>query len=78
AQSIRNLERHQFKNRQFRRPGDLQVHLFGTAVMSYADGVVKRDGDIFEIDVPVFGPPLRSMLVSEPTQSVAAAACRVL
>lgn len=74
--SIRNLEGHHFKHRPFRRPGDLHVHLFGTSVMSYSDGLRKRAGDIFEIDVPVFGPALRNTLVYEPAQAVTG--CRVL
>ncbi len=34
SHTISNLEFHHFKYRQFRRPGDLHVHFFGTATLS--------------------------------------------
>ena len=39
SHTISNLEHHHFKYPQFRRPGDLHVHFFGTATLSFADGV---------------------------------------
>ena len=36
---IANLEHHHFKYALFRRPGDVHVHFFGTATLSFADGV---------------------------------------
>lgn len=59
---IRNLEFHHFKYAQFRRPGDVHIHFFGTATLSYADGVATRPGDVFEISLPGFGRPLRNPL----------------
>ncbi len=62
SHTISNLEHHHFKYPQFRRPGDLHVHFFGTATLSFADGVTTREGDEFEIDTPAFGRPLRNSL----------------
>lgn len=58
SHSIANLEHHHFKYLQFRRPGDLHVHFFGTATLSFADGVRTRAGDHFEISMPYFGQAL--------------------
>ncbi len=60
--SLENLEYHHFKYAQFLRPGDVHVHFFGTATLSFADGIVTRPGDVFEIDVPAFGAPLRNAI----------------
>ncbi|SDK53492.1 AraD1 family protein [Billgrantia gudaonensis] len=62
AHSLANLEHHHFKYPGFRRPGDVHVHFFGTATLSFADGVQTRDDDRFEIDLPEFGRPLRNPL----------------
>ena len=56
--SLENLEYHHFKYAQFLRPGDVHVHFFGTATLSFADGVRVEPGDRFEIAVPEFGEPL--------------------
>ena len=60
--SIANLEHHHFKYPAFRRPGDIHVHLFGCPVLSFAAGVPTQAGDVFEIEVPAFGRPLRNTL----------------
>jgi hypothetical protein len=39
SHSISNLEHHHFKYPLFRRPGDVHVHCFGTATLSFSDGV---------------------------------------
>ncbi|WP_274423868.1 AraD1 family protein [Chelativorans sp. YIM 93263] len=62
SHSLRNLEHHHFKYSMFRRPGDLHAFFFGADVMSCAHGVKTKAGDRFEIDVPVFGRPLRNTL----------------
>ncbi|MCO6049933.1 GguC family protein [Mesorhizobium sp. RP14(2022)] len=62
SHAIANLEHHHFKYEVFRRPGDLHVHMFGTATLSFADGVKARDGDVFEIEAAEFGLPLRNPL----------------
>jgi len=62
SHSIDNLERHHFKYRLFRRPGDLHVHFFGTATLSVADGIKTAPGDAFEIEAKAFGRALVSPL----------------
>jgi hypothetical protein len=56
--SLDNLEYHHFKYNQFLRPGDIHIHFFGSATLSFADGVQTREGDEFEIDATEFGMPL--------------------
>jgi len=60
--SIGNLEHHHFKYPEFRRPGDVHVHFFGAATGSFTSNMETRPGDIFEIESPVFGKPLRNSL----------------
>lgn len=62
SHSIANLEHHHFKYDLFRQPGDVHVHMFGTATLSFADGVRAEPGDVFEIEAPEFGLPLRNPL----------------
>jgi hypothetical protein len=70
SHSIGNLEHHHFKYALFRRPGDVHVHMFGTATLSFADGVRTEDGDVFEIEAPEFGLPLRNPLEIEQPETV--------
>ena len=60
--SLENLEYHHFKYAAHRRPGDVHLHFFGTATLSFADGVRAQPGDEFEIDLPELGAPLRNRL----------------
>jgi hypothetical protein len=60
SHSIANLEHHHFKYRQFRRPGDVHVHFFGTATLSFADGIRTQTGDVFEIEAAPFHLALRN------------------
>ena len=62
SHSIANLEHHHFKYALFRQPGDVHVHFFGTATLSFADGITTEQGDVFEIEAPDFGLPLRNPL----------------
>ncbi len=62
SHTIANLEHHHFKYEAFRQPGDVHVHMFGTATLSFADGVKAEEGDVFEIEAPEFGLPLRNPL----------------
>jgi hypothetical protein len=62
SHSIANLEYHHFKYDLFCRPGDVHAHFFGTATLSFADGVTTQDGDEFEIEATVFGRPIRNRL----------------
>lgn len=68
---LRNLEHHHFKYAGFRRPGDVHVHFFGTATLSFADGVTTRAGDTFEITAPPFALPLRNQLAIAAPAAVA-------
>ena len=62
SHSIANLEHHHFKYDLFRRPGDVHVHFFGTATLSFADGMAAQPGDAFEISAAPFLMPLRNPL----------------
>ena len=62
SHSLANLEHHHFKYGLFRQPGDVHVHMFGTATLSFGDGIRTRDGDVFEIAATPFGLPLRNPL----------------
>ncbi|WP_418161152.1 AraD1 family protein [Benzoatithermus flavus] len=62
SHSLANLEHHHFKYAEHRIPGDVHVHYFGTATLSFADGMRTRAGDVFEIEAPEFGRPLRNPL----------------
>jgi hypothetical protein len=61
-----NLEYHHFKYKQHRVPGDVHLHFFGTATVSFVDNVQLQAGDEFEIDLPALGAPLVNRLVIEP------------
>ncbi|WP_072637545.1 AraD1 family protein [Rhizobium leguminosarum] len=62
SHTFANLEYHHFKYGLFRAPGDVHVHMFGTATLSFADGVKTEEGDVFEIEVAEFGLALRNPL----------------
>jgi len=66
SHTIANLEYHHFKYKLFRRPGDLHVHFFGTATLSFGDGIRTEPGDVFEIEMAEFGAPLRNRLAPAP------------
>ena len=65
--SLENLEYHHFKYAAHRRPGDVHLHFFGTATLSFADGFRAVPGDVFEVELPELGAPL-----ANPLRSVAA------
>ena len=58
--SLANLEYHHFKYAQFLRPGDVHIHYFGTATLSFADGVKTQPADRFQISLEAFGAPLEN------------------
>jgi len=60
--TIEALEYHHFKYGSFRQPGDVHCHFFGTGTLSFADGIQTQAGDLFEIEAPGFGRPLRNSL----------------
>lgn len=65
SHSLGNLEHHHFKYDLFRQPGDVHVHFFGTATLSFADGIVTQPGDEFEIACDAFGLPLRNAITQD-------------
>ncbi len=70
SHTIANLEAHHFKYAGFRRPGDVHVHFFGTATLSFSAGVKTQAGDVFEIEADAFLFPLCNRLGSAPPSSV--------
>ncbi|HWK36490.1 AraD1 family protein [Sphingomonas sp.] len=60
SHSLANLEHHHFKYPLFRRPGDVHVHFFGTATLSFSDDVRTASGDVFEIEATPFTLPVRN------------------
>lgn len=71
SHTIANLEHHHFKYGNFRRPGDVHVHFFGTATLSFSDQVRVEPGDLFDISASAFLLPLRNRLVRAPSPSLA-------
>jgi hypothetical protein len=61
-----NLEYHHFKYRQHRVPGDVHLHFFGTATVSFVDNIKVQAGDEFEVELPELGAPLINRLLVEP------------
>jgi hypothetical protein len=66
SHTIANLEAHHFKYPGFRRPGDVHVHFFGTATLSFSAGVKTEVGDVFEIEADAFVFALRNALDTAP------------
>lgn len=62
SHTFANLEYHHFKYDLFRQPGEVHVHMFGTATLSFGDGIRTQEGDVFEIGADGFGLPLRNPL----------------
>ncbi len=71
SHTIANLEAHHFKYPWFRRPGDVHVHCFGTATLSFASGIKTKSGDVFEIEAAEFGLPLANPLKIAKSEKVA-------
>jgi hypothetical protein len=70
SHSIANLEHHHFKNALFRRSGDVHVHYFGTATLSFSDGVMTQEGDVFEIEADAFAFAVRNPMIRETVRDV--------
>ena len=64
SHALSNLEFHHFKYPNFRRPGDLHCHFFGTATLSFSADVETRPGDEFEISAENFGASLRNPMTA--------------
>ena len=71
SHAIANLEHHHFKYGNFRRPGDVHVHFFGTATLSFSDQVRVEPGDLFDISADAFLLPLRNELARSPPRPFA-------
>ena len=71
SHSFANLEHHHFKYPVFCQPGDVHVHMFGTATLSVADGIRTEPGDVFEIEAAPFGLPLRNPLSIDADRGIA-------
>ncbi len=69
SHSVANLEHHHFKYDLFRQPGDVHVHFFGTATLSFADGIRTEQGDIWQISAPGFGAALENPLDQRPAET---------
>lgn len=70
SHTIANLEYHHFKYDLFCQPGDVHVHMFGTATLSFADGISTQPDDVFEIEESQFGLPLRNPVQVEDEKPV--------
>ncbi|GGF16774.1 fumarylacetoacetate (FAA) hydrolase [Youhaiella tibetensis] len=70
SHTIANLEYHHFKYELFRNPGDIHVHMFGTATLSFADGIKTEPGDVFEIAETQFGAPLRNAVAWDEAETI--------
>lgn len=71
SHTIANLEHHHFKYELFRRPGDIHVHFFGTATLSFSENVKTQTGDQFEISAKPFRYPLVNQLAQASAQKIA-------
>ena len=69
SHSLANLEHHHFKYDLFCQPGDVHVHMFGTATLSFADGIRAEPGDSWQISAPALGLPLENPLDQRPAAS---------
>lgn len=69
SHTLANLEHHHFKYGNFRRPGDVHVHCFGTATLSFSDQVRVQAGDEFDISADAFLLPLRNRLARAASHS---------
>jgi hypothetical protein len=58
--SLQNIEHHHFKYEGHRRPGDVHIHFFGTAALSFGDGIRLQDRDVVQVAVQSFGRALRN------------------
>jgi len=60
SHSLANMEHHHFKHDAHRRPGDVHIHFFGAAALSFGDGIELNDGDVMQVSFAGFGRPLRN------------------
>ena len=70
SHTIANLEHHHFKYDLFRKPGDIHVHFFGTATLSFSEGFQTQVGDVFEIEAAPFRYAVRNPLAQAQARPV--------
>ena len=71
SHSLENMEHHHFKHDAHRRPGDIHIHFFGAAVLSFGEGIELNDGDVMQVSFTGFGRPLRNPVsISNETEAV--------
>jgi hypothetical protein len=58
--SLANIEHHHFKFDVHRHPGDVHIHFFGTAALSFNDDVRLENGDVMQVAFEGYGRPLRN------------------
>jgi hypothetical protein len=60
SHSLENMEHHHFKHDAHRRTGDIHIHFFGAAALSFGEGIEIHDGDVMQVSFAGFGRPLRN------------------
>lgn len=70
SHTFANLEYHHFKYGLFRVAGDIHVHMFGTATLSFGAGIKTQEGDVFEIEAEGFGLPLKNKLATAAEEEI--------
>ena len=66
--SLQNMEHHHFKYDAHRRPGDVHIHFFGTAYLSFRDGIQLQQDDVMQVASKSFGRPLRNPVRTDQSQ----------
>jgi hypothetical protein len=69
SHSLANLEDHHFKHPQFRVPGDVHIHFFGTMKLSFGSREPLRNDDKVEIKFEGMGAPLVNYVKHMPVDS---------
>jgi len=74
--SLQNIEHHNFKFEEHRRPGDVHVHFFGADCLSFGEGVRLASGDEMQVRFEGFGRSLKNAVrieekASKPTSVIA-------
>ena len=67
AYTFAGLEHHHFKYDTFRRPGDVHIHFFGAAVLSFGADVEIQEGDVMTVAAPSFHLTLANPLKKSTT-----------
>jgi hypothetical protein len=68
SHSLANMEHHHFKYDAHRRPGDVHIHFYGAAALSFGEGIQLADGDVMVVAFEGFGRALRNPIRIEPRE----------